>query len=242
MKYLCLIYSDEKGLDARPETEWGGLVSECLAAHEELSKSGHVIASEALQPVHTATTVRVRNGKLSTTDGPFAETKEQLGGFYLIEARDLNEAIQVASRIPSARSGASRCGRSGSLARMRRGPAGCERGRAPSAMRATVDAVYRSDSRRVLATLIRLLGDFDLAEEALHDAFAAAVGAMAARRRARQSPRVARFGRPLQGDRRACAGAPGSTRRWSSSPSGSTPRPATMPNATTRASRTTGCG
>jgi len=105
MKYLCLIYSDEKGLDARPETEWGGRVSECLAAHEELSKSGHVIASEALQPVHTATTVRVRNGRLSTTDGPFAETKEPLGGFYLIEARDLNEAIQVAARIPAARWG-----------------------------------------------------------------------------------------------------------------------------------------
>jgi hypothetical protein len=105
MKYLCLIYSDERGLDARPESELADVVSECLAVSDELRKSGHIIASEALQPVHTATTVRVRNGRLSTTDGPFAETKEQLGGFYLIDARDLNDAIQVAARIPPARWG-----------------------------------------------------------------------------------------------------------------------------------------
>ena len=71
----------------------------------DIKKSGHYIGGEALQPIHTATTVRMRNGKVSTTDGPFAETKEQLGGFYFIEARDLNDAIQVASRIPSARLG-----------------------------------------------------------------------------------------------------------------------------------------
>lgn len=98
MKYLCLVYSEEKNLDAVPDTE-------CVAYDEEIRKSGHCLASEALQPVDTATTVRVRNGKLSVTDGPFAETKEQLAGFYLIEARDLNEAIQVASRIPPARVG-----------------------------------------------------------------------------------------------------------------------------------------
>jgi hypothetical protein len=105
MKYLCLVYDDEKNLEVMSESEFGGLVGECLAADEELRKGGHVIASEALQPVHTATTVRVRSGHVSVTDGPFAETKEQLGGFFLIEARDLNEAIQVASRIPSARLG-----------------------------------------------------------------------------------------------------------------------------------------
>jgi len=105
MKYLCLVYDDEKNLDAMSESEFDGLVGECLAVDEELRKSGHVTASEALQPVHTATTVRVRNSKVSVTDGPFAETKEQLGGFFLIDARDLNEAIQVASRIPSARLG-----------------------------------------------------------------------------------------------------------------------------------------
>jgi hypothetical protein len=105
MKYLCLVYSDETTLDAMSESEWNRVVGECLAADEELRRSGHVIASEALQPVRTATTVRVRNGRLATTDGPFAETKEQLGGFYMIDARYLNDAIQVAARIPSARRG-----------------------------------------------------------------------------------------------------------------------------------------
>jgi hypothetical protein len=105
MKYLCLIYDDESNLDALSESEWNGVVGECLAASDELRRSGQVLASEALQPVRTATTVRVRNGRLAATDGPFAETKEQLGGFYLIEARDLNDAIQVAAKIPSARRG-----------------------------------------------------------------------------------------------------------------------------------------
>jgi hypothetical protein len=77
----------------------------CLAYDADVRASGHCIASEALQPVATATTVRVRNGKVSVTDGPFAETKEALAGFYLIEARDLNEAIQLASRIPPAQVG-----------------------------------------------------------------------------------------------------------------------------------------
>ena len=98
MKYLCLVYSEEKKLETMPD-------SECLAYDEALRKSGRCLASEALQPVQTATTVRVCNGKVSVTDGPFAETKEQLAGFYLIEARDLNEAIQVASKIPPARLG-----------------------------------------------------------------------------------------------------------------------------------------
>lgn len=105
MKYLCLIYSNEELLGALPRTEWDALVGEYLDYDEELRRSGHFIASEALQAVQTATVVRVRNGKLGTTDGPYTETKEQLAGFYFIEARDLNEAIQVASRIPSARLG-----------------------------------------------------------------------------------------------------------------------------------------
>ena len=98
MKYLCLVYLDEKKLDAVPD-------SECKACGEALRKNGHHIAAEALQSVHTATTLRVRNGQLSVTDGPFAETKEQLAGFYLIDATDLNEAIQLASKIPPARVG-----------------------------------------------------------------------------------------------------------------------------------------
>ncbi|MGJ0431317.1 YciI family protein [Methylobacter sp.] len=102
MKYLCLVYSDEEKLHSLPESPKD---DECLAYDEALRKSGHCIASEALQSVQTATTVRVRNGKVSVTDGPFAETKEQLAGFYLIEARDLNEAISLAAKIPPARVG-----------------------------------------------------------------------------------------------------------------------------------------
>lgn len=105
MKYLCLVYLEEKKLDAMSKSELDALIGESLAYDEVLRKSGHYLVSEALQPVETATTVRIRNGKASITDGPFAETKEQLGGFILIKARDLNEAIQVASKIPPARLG-----------------------------------------------------------------------------------------------------------------------------------------
>ena len=105
MKYLCLVYYDEARLDALSQSEHDALVSEALAYDEELRTSGHYIVSDALQSVQTATTLRVRNGKVATIDGPFAETKEQLGGFILIDARDLNEAIRVASKIPPARLG-----------------------------------------------------------------------------------------------------------------------------------------
>jgi hypothetical protein len=105
MKYLCLIYDEEKKLGAMSKGDSDSMMSEYGAFTEGIKKSGHYGAGEALQPVQTATTVRIRNGKVSTTDGPFAETKEQLGGFYLITARDLNDAIQVASKIPSARTG-----------------------------------------------------------------------------------------------------------------------------------------
>lgn len=102
MKYLCLVYSDETKLHSLPESPRD---DECMAYADRLRGSGHLLAGEALESVQSATTVRVRNGKLSVTDGPFAETKEQLAGFYLIDARDLNEAIQVASKIPPARVG-----------------------------------------------------------------------------------------------------------------------------------------
>jgi len=105
MKYLCLIYDDESTWATMPKPEADAMMGEYFAFTEGIRQGGQYVAGEALQPVSTATTVRVRNGTLSTTDGPFAETKEQLGGFYLIEARDLNEAIQVASKIPSARLG-----------------------------------------------------------------------------------------------------------------------------------------
>jgi hypothetical protein len=98
MKYLCLVYLEGSKLHAVPD-------SECFACGEHLRATGQLLAAEALHSVETATTVRVRNGSMVTTDGPFAETKEQLAGFYLIEARDLNDAILQASKIPPAREG-----------------------------------------------------------------------------------------------------------------------------------------
>ena len=105
MKYLCLVYHEEAMMDALPEREHDAITDDVLAYREELRQNGHYLASSPLQSVRTATTIRVRNGKLAVTDGPFAETKEQLGGFYLIDARDLNEAIRVASKMPPARIG-----------------------------------------------------------------------------------------------------------------------------------------
>ena len=105
MKYLCLIYDEETKMASMPKSEMDAMMGEYGAFTESVKASGHYLGGNPLQPVHTATTIRVRNGKMSTTDGPFAETKEQLGGYYLIEAKDLNEAIQVGSRIPSAKYG-----------------------------------------------------------------------------------------------------------------------------------------
>jgi hypothetical protein len=102
MKYLCLVYCDESRLHSLPESPRD---AECQACDQELHEHGVRIAAEALEPVATATTVRMRGGKLSVTDGPFAETKEQLAGFYLIDVRDLNEALDVAAKIPAARVG-----------------------------------------------------------------------------------------------------------------------------------------
>src|ERR1700750_541971 len=105
MKYLCLIYDDEKKLAAMSKDESEKFMGEYGAYTQSVKDSGHYLGGNPLQPVHTATSIRSRNGKVSTTDGPFAETKEQLGGYYLIEAKDLNEAISVASRIPSVKTG-----------------------------------------------------------------------------------------------------------------------------------------
>ncbi len=102
MKYLCLVYSEEDKLHSLPDSPKD---DECMAYADALQRNGYLLAAEALEPVQTASTIRVRSGKLSITDGPYAETKEQLAGFYLVEARDLNEAIQVAAKIPPARVG-----------------------------------------------------------------------------------------------------------------------------------------
>jgi hypothetical protein len=105
MKYVCLVYLVEKDMNEMTKRESDACVDESLAYDNALRKSGHLIVAHALQPIEAATTIRVRNGKVSATDGPFAETKEQLGGFMLIDARDLNDAIQVATKIPMARHG-----------------------------------------------------------------------------------------------------------------------------------------
>jgi len=105
MKYLALVYFDEKAMRALPQKEWNALNNECIGCVENLQQSGHFLDGAPLHWTDTATTVRVRDGKVYTTDGPFAETKEQLAGFYMLEARDLNEALQLAGKIPPARYG-----------------------------------------------------------------------------------------------------------------------------------------
>ncbi len=105
MKYLCLAYEEESKLNSLSRSEWDLLRRETLECVEALRQEGRLISAEPLQSVTTARTVRVRDGRRSVTDGPFAETKETLGGFFLIDARDIDEAIQIASRWPSARLG-----------------------------------------------------------------------------------------------------------------------------------------
>lgn len=105
MKYLCLAYEEENKLSLLTKTEWDKLRGETLSYLEDLRNRGHIISAEALQSTRTASTVRVRSGRVSVTDGPFAETKEQISGYYIVEAKDLDEAAAIASRIPSARTG-----------------------------------------------------------------------------------------------------------------------------------------
>jgi hypothetical protein len=105
MQYLLLIYDDESKMKAATQGDKNAMMEEYGAFTASIVKSGNMRAGDALQPSSTATTVRVREGKTLTTDGPFAETKEQLGGYYLVEAGDLDQAIKIAARIPSARSG-----------------------------------------------------------------------------------------------------------------------------------------
>lgn len=105
MKYLALVYYQESIIDAMSEKEWHDLNQDCIRCVEKLDGLGKFVAGHALHPVDTATTLRVRNGEVLVSDGPFAETKEQLAGFYLLDARDLNEALQLAGNIPPARLG-----------------------------------------------------------------------------------------------------------------------------------------
>jgi hypothetical protein len=105
MKYMCLVYVEETILNAMPKEERQSLSDESMAYCNNLIQMGQCLAASPLHPVETAATVRVRNGKASATDGPFAETKEQLGGFFLLNVRDLNDAIRMASMFPAARYG-----------------------------------------------------------------------------------------------------------------------------------------
>jgi hypothetical protein len=105
MKYLLMCCHEEKKWDSMSKGECDAVMEETMAYCQALKKSGHLLGAEQLEPIETAMSVKVRSGKLSVTDGPFAETKEQFGGFFLINARDLNEAIQVASKFPSVRFG-----------------------------------------------------------------------------------------------------------------------------------------
>ena len=105
MKYVLLIYDDEKVWETMSPEESGAMMGEYFAFSSDMRQKGQYHAGEALQPIATASTVRVRGGKMQVTDGPFAETREQLGGFYLVEAANLDEAIAIAARIPSSRTG-----------------------------------------------------------------------------------------------------------------------------------------
>jgi hypothetical protein len=105
MQYLLLIYGDESASKNATQADMNAMFSAYRDFTESVLKSGHMKAGDALQPTATATTVRVRDGKTLRTDGPFAETKEQLGGYYVVEAKDLDEATKLAARIPGARTG-----------------------------------------------------------------------------------------------------------------------------------------
>ena len=105
MQYLLLIYGDQNGWESMSEEERGQVFQAYGTFTQELEDSGSMVGGNALQPTETATTVRVRNDETLTTDGPFAETKEQLGGYYLVDAKDLDEAITIAKKIPAVRSG-----------------------------------------------------------------------------------------------------------------------------------------
>jgi len=105
MKYLCLIYNEERHLATMPPEAVEAIAGECVAYDETLARDGKFVACERLQPTRAARTLRFRDGRMSVTDGPFAETKEQLAGFYLIDARDFDEAVALAAKIPPARLG-----------------------------------------------------------------------------------------------------------------------------------------
>src|SRR5499433_727739 len=156
MKYMLLIYSDES---TWTDGEREDCYTESTKLTQDLHAKGQFLGASPLHMVSTATSVRIRDGKELVTDGPFAETHEQLGGYFLVEAKNLDEATSIAARIPSARTGTIEVR---PLVEIR------------TEASATLEKVFREEYGRIIATLIRQSGSFDLAEEALNEAFVAA--------------------------------------------------------------------
>ena len=183
MRYLLTIYHDEDVIAARSPEEDAAVGARYFALADEMREAGAYVGGDGLQPIATATTVRVRDGERLTTDGPFAETKEQLGGFYLVECKDLDEAIEMGGEDPGApRWARSRCGRSWTT---RRGEAAREAATA-RARRTSAERLFRRESGRAVATLIRVLGDFDARRGRGAGGVRRRARALAARRRAGQ--------------------------------------------------------
>ena len=161
MKYLLTIYDDESMWSDVQPGDVNAMMDGYRKFGEEVHGNGAFVAGEALESISTATTVRVKDGERLVTDGPFAETKEQLGGFYLLDCKDLDEAIAYAAKIPGAQSG---------CVEVRPG-----QGLRVVAPGAAIDRLFRHESGRAVASLIRVLGDFDLAEEAVQEAWVVAL-------------------------------------------------------------------
>ena len=163
MKYLLLIYDDQEAWGEFDEQTRAGIYKEYGKFYSTMEEKGVMRGGEELQPTTTATTVRMKDGKTLTMDGPYAETKEQLGGYFLVECDNLDEAIDAAAKIPSVkRAASSRSGRSWRTNRT-------------SSAKELVERVFRQESGRAVAALARALGDLDLAEEAVQEAFAIAL-------------------------------------------------------------------
>ena len=180
MQYLLMIYRSEAELGKMDAAARQKMTAEYGAFTQSIIQSGNFKAGDGLQPTTTATTVRVRDGKTLTTDGPFAETREQLGGYYLVEAKDLDAALAIAARIPGAKAGSIEV-RPIMVYDLTAKPSFRDRLRSPGMTGnathdpAEIEKIFRDEAGRALATLIRLVGDFDLAEDALQDAFAVAL-------------------------------------------------------------------
>ena len=167
MRYLLQICNDETSLFSLSPEETAAMTAEYMAFGAEMGARGVTLGGERLRPTSTATTVEVRNGEVLTTDGPFAETKEQIGGYYLVDCKDLDEAIEVAAKIPGARHG-----------KIEVRPIWestlSDTAEHAAAERAVAGA-FRDEWGRIVATVIRTTGDWDLAEECAQDAFARAL-------------------------------------------------------------------